>query len=109
MKNHFRSLATLAIAALCVTPAFAAARQDTQSTKMRSTHTSATAATPTAAKLNLNSATETQLAALPGVGDAYAKKIIDGRPYKSKHELVSRRIVPKSVYAKFSHDVVASR
>jgi DNA uptake protein ComE-like DNA-binding protein len=52
----------------------------------------------TGTPLDLNSASLDQLKALPGVGEQYAKKIMDGRPFKKVDELMSKNIVPKSVY-----------
>jgi len=57
--------------------------------------------------VDLNSASRTALISLPGIGEAYAQKIIDGRPYREKTDLVRRGIVPDKAYALFADKVVA--
>jgi len=75
--------------------------------------TPAAAAKPAAAVkaelIDINSASEAQLKALPGIGDAYAKKIIAGRPYAKKDQLKSKNIVPAATYDKIQDQIVATQ
>jgi DNA uptake protein ComE-like DNA-binding protein len=57
--------------------------------------------------LDINTATVEQLKALPGIGDAYSEKIIKGRPYARKDELVQRKILPRATYEQIKYKIVA--
>ncbi len=83
-----------------------------QTSKTAQTATAAktqTAAATSGDKLDINTATADQLKSFSGIGDAYAKRIIDGRPYTMKTQLVSKGVLPQATYNKIKDNIIASR
>ena len=67
------------------------------------------ASATTGDKLDITTATADQLTAFNGIGDAYAKRIIDGRPYTMKTQLVSKGVLPQATYNKIKDNIIASK
>lgn len=69
----------------------------------------AAAGAPQRDPLDINTATRDQLKALPGIGNAYADRIIKGRPYSMKNQLIQKGIIPENTYAGIQGMIVARR
>ena len=110
-----RVLSVLLVLCLLVAPFWASAQTDqTSGTKTHPRSStkkanSGTADQKTSAKIDVNSASKEELDALPGIGDTYAQKIIDGRPYNSKSDVVRKGVLPQATYDKIKDQVTAHR
>jgi len=102
-SRSLRFLSALFVACLLTLPVMA------QSGAAKATDKKAAPATKAGALVDINTATADQLKALPGIGDAYSKKIIASRPYDKKDQLVSKNVIPQATYDKISSMIVAKQ
>ena len=106
-RSYLSPLVAAAFAFSLLTPAFAQAPQPVAPQPGKIAPAPALKPAPAAEPLDINTASEAELDALPGVGAVRAAAIIKGRPYKGKDELWQKKILPKGVYNKIKDQIIA--
>jgi len=101
MRKSFRSFFLAVVLFFTIVPAFIHAQPQVAAKPA--------AASASAAKLDINTATVDQLKAIPGIGDAYSKRIVVGRPYANKTQLLSKGVLPAATYNKIKDQIIATQ
>ena len=120
MKPLVAGLAALGLAAGATSamaqkaePSKDAAKKTQAATKDATKKAAAPAPAPATAPkgdlMDINSASEAELASLKGIGDVRSKAIVKGRPYKGKDDLVKRKIIPQNVYDDIKEQIIAKQ
>jgi competence protein ComEA len=108
IKRKLTTQIAVLVFALSLVSGFAAGQAAEPGSKPEAMAAPAQMATATD-KLDINTATKDQLKALPGIGDSYSQKIIDGRPYRAKNELVQKKIIPQATYDRIKDVIIAKQ